>query len=53
MSMNNFKKLGITFKKKEEIAKFSAITAAAILCIGCVLYGMDAGTMKLFSLIFI
>lgn len=50
--MIKFRDLNVTFKKKKEIAILSAITAAGILVIGTILYGVDTGVASIFSIIF-
>lgn len=51
--MTKFKDLKISFKKKNEIAIMSSVTAACIIGIGIVLYGVDTGAASIFSLLFV
>lgn len=50
--MKNFSKLGITFQKRNEIIKLTAITAACIVGLGTILYMADTGAAAVFSLLF-
>ena len=50
--LTKFSELKLTFQSKEEIIKRSAITAAAIVLIGLVLFGIDSGVTAAISAVF-